>query len=48
MKHAKSSGIFFWVWTLIALGATAMASTVLSAHGLWRGTKEVRSAPARV
>ena len=31
-----SSGVFFWVWTLIALGVTALLSVVLSARGLWR------------
>jgi hypothetical protein len=34
-KAANSSGKFFWVWTLFALGATAMVSVVLSARGLW-------------
>ncbi|MFZ3216207.1 MAG: hypothetical protein WA192_09125 [Candidatus Acidiferrales bacterium] len=32
---ANSSGGFFFVWTLIALGVTALFSTVLSARGLW-------------
>lgn len=32
---ANSSGVFFWVWTLIALGATGLVSAVLSARGLW-------------
>jgi len=31
---ANSSGVFFWVWTLIALGVTAL-SVILSARGLW-------------
>jgi hypothetical protein len=30
-RIANSSGVFFWVWTLIALGVTAMLSLVLSA-----------------
>jgi hypothetical protein len=34
-RVANSSGIFFWVWTLIALGVTASFSVVLSARGLW-------------
>ena len=34
-RIAKYSGHFFFVWTLIALGVTAMFSAVLSAHGLW-------------
>jgi hypothetical protein len=35
-KVANSSGAFFFVWTLIALGVTALFSVILSAHGLWR------------
>jgi len=31
---AKSSGAFFFVWTLIALGVTAIFSVILSARGL--------------
>ena len=34
-RIANSSGIFFWVWTLIALGVTALFSVILSARGLW-------------
>ena len=34
-RIANSGGIFFWVWTLIALGVTASFSVVLSALGLW-------------
>lgn len=33
-RIADSSGIFFWVWTLIALGVTALFSVVLSVRGL--------------
>ena len=36
-RIANSSGVFFWVWTLIALGVTAIFSVILSAHGLWSG-----------
>ena len=32
---ANSSGGFFFVWTLIALGVTALFSIVLSLRGLW-------------
>ena len=32
---AKSSGGFFFVWTLIALGVTSLFSVMLSAHALW-------------
>jgi hypothetical protein len=31
----RSGGIFF-VWTLLALGVTALFSVILSARGLWR------------
>lgn len=34
-RIAGSSGMFFWVWTLIGLGATGLVSAVLSARGLW-------------
>jgi hypothetical protein len=33
---AKSSGAFFFFWTLIALVVTALFSVVLSARGFWR------------
>lgn len=32
---ANSSGGFFFIWTIIALGVTALFSVILSAHGLW-------------
>jgi hypothetical protein len=32
---AKSSGAFFFVWTLLAVGVTATFSVILSARGLW-------------
>ncbi len=31
----NSSGVFFWVWTLITLQVTAIFSLILSARGLW-------------
>lgn len=34
-RIANSSGIFFWVWTLITLGVTSIFSLILSARGLW-------------
>jgi hypothetical protein len=34
-RIANSSGIFFWVWTLVALGVTSTFSLILSASGLW-------------
>lgn len=30
-----SGAVFFWVWTLMALGTTASVSAVLAARGLW-------------
>ena len=33
-KIANSSGVFFWVWTLIALDVTTLFSVILSARGL--------------
>jgi hypothetical protein len=32
---ASSSGGFFFVWTLIAIGVTGLLSAILSARGLW-------------
>jgi hypothetical protein len=32
---ANSSGIYFWVWTLITLQVTAIFSLILSVRGLW-------------
>ena len=34
-RIANSSGIFFWVWTLLALGVTGAFSAILSTLGLW-------------
>ena len=34
-RIAHSSGVFFWVWTLLALGVTSTISIILSARGLW-------------
>jgi hypothetical protein len=31
----NSSGGFFFVWTLFAIGTTGLFAAVLSAHGLW-------------
>jgi hypothetical protein len=33
---AKSSGAFFFIWTLIALGVTALFSVILSVRALWQ------------
>jgi hypothetical protein len=32
---AKSSGALFFIWTLIAIGVTALFSVILSVRGLW-------------
>jgi hypothetical protein len=32
---ARSGGAFSYIWTLIALGVTALFSVILSARGLW-------------
>ena len=32
---AKSSGAFFFIWILLALGVTALFSVILSVRGLW-------------
>jgi len=34
-RIATSSSVFFWVWSLIALGVTGLFSVILSAQGLW-------------
>jgi len=34
-RVANSSGAFFFIWTLIAVGVTALFSAVLSVCGLW-------------
>ncbi len=34
-RIANSSGIYFWVWTLITLQVAAIFSLILSARGLW-------------
>ena len=35
-KIATSSGAFFFIWTLLALGVTALFSVLLSVRGLWQ------------
>ena len=42
-RIANSSGAFVFVWTLIALGVTALFCVILSARGLW----SLRAAPGR-
>ena len=43
-RIANSSGKFFFVWTILALGVTAVFSVVLSAHGLWSQWRQSRKA----
>ena len=35
-RIVNAGAVFFWVWTLFALGATASVSVILAAQGLWR------------
>jgi hypothetical protein len=35
-KGVSASGVFFWVWTNLALGAVAIVTAVLAAQQLWR------------
>ena len=34
-RLAGTSGHFFFVWTLLAIGVLGLFSAILSAHGLW-------------
>ena len=34
-RIAGSSGAFFFIWTIIALGVTALFSVILAVRGLW-------------
>jgi hypothetical protein len=42
----NTSGIFFWVFNLVALGVTSMFSALLAVRGLWRQDWE-RTDPLR-
>lgn len=42
---AKSSGGFFFIWTLLALGVTALFSVILSVRGLWEHSSQRTAAP---
>lgn len=39
---------FFFVWTLLAVGASGVFSTVLAATALWRSVRAGVGAPGRV
>jgi NO-binding membrane sensor protein with MHYT domain len=41
-EHLKSSGAFFFIWTLLALGVNATYSAVLSVSGLIASARERR------
>ena len=44
---AQSNGAFFFIWTLLALGVTALFSVILSTRGLWQTTTQHKhGAPA--
>jgi hypothetical protein len=34
-RVANTSGAFFFIWTLIVIGVTALFSVILSARALW-------------
>ena len=36
---ANSSGAFFFIWTLLSLGVTALFSVILSVRGLWQSSR---------
>jgi hypothetical protein len=46
-KAANSTHKFFWIWTLFALGATALVSAVLAARGLWNLRRQSKEATSR-
>ena len=35
-KASQSAHLFFFVWTLLALGVTSLSGALLAARGLWR------------
>ena len=35
-RLGNTSGHFFFVWTLLAIGVLGLFSAILSAHGLWK------------
>ncbi len=40
-RIAGTNGMFFWVFTLIALGITSIFTAILAARGLWRSFRPV-------
>ena len=45
-RIANSSGAFFFVWTLIAIGVTSLFSVVLSVRALWNSRRKTKSITA--
>ena len=41
-RLAHSTGQFFFIWTLLAVGATTIFSVILSARGLWASLRTHR------
>jgi hypothetical protein len=37
----NTSGAFFFVWTLLAIGVLGLFSAILAVHGLWRSARRV-------
>ncbi|MFZ0478037.1 MAG: hypothetical protein WAL71_02720 [Terriglobales bacterium] len=44
---AQSNGAFFFIWTLLAIGVTALFSVILSARGLWEHSPRRTTSPAQ-
>jgi hypothetical protein len=42
-RAASSSSVFFWVWSLIALGVTGLFSVILLARELWSRSRARRT-----
>jgi len=42
-RMAHANGVFFWVWTLLALGVTSGFTVVLAICALWRGGRRSAS-----
>jgi hypothetical protein len=34
-RVVNAGAVFFWVWTLMAMGVTGIVSVMLTVHGLW-------------
>jgi hypothetical protein len=43
-RIAGTDGMRFWVWTLLAIGATSAFSAILAARELWRLRSSATSA----